>query len=122
MTEKTAEVYNSLPPKERAKAGIFASNYGEAGAIDFFGANYGLPKSISGHQSYFVWGPHLYTGEVLIILGWKKADAEKLCESVEEKTEVGHPLSPSYEKYKILVCRKTKAPLPEVWNKLKHWN
>jgi hypothetical protein len=122
MVEKTAAVYNGLPPEEREKAAVFAGNYGEAGAIDFFGARYGLPKAVSGHQSYFLWGPRGSTGEVLIILGAKKEDAEKSCESVEEKTEVNHPLSPSYEKYKILVCRRTKAPLPEIWGSLKHWN
>jgi len=122
MVEKTAEVYNNLPPEERAKAGIFASNYGEAGAIDFFGRQYNLPKAISGHQSYFLWGPREFTGEVLIILGAKKEDAEKACEAVEEKTEINHPFSDSYEKYKILVCRKTKKPLPEIWQSLKHWN
>lgn len=122
MVEKTADVYNNLSPEERREAGIFASNYGEAGAIDFFGAKYGLPKSISPHQSYFLWGPREYTGKVLIVLGAKKEDAEKNCESVEEKTEVNHPLSPSYEKYKIIICRQTKKPLPEIWNSLKHWN
>lgn len=122
MVEKTAAVYQELPPEEREKAGIFAGNYGEAGAIDFFGGQYNLPKAISPHQSYFVWGPREYTGEILILLGASKADAEKVCESVEEKTEVNHPLSPSYEKYKILVCRRTKKPLPEIWQSLKHWN
>jgi hypothetical protein len=122
MVEKTAEVYNSLPPEERDKAGILAGNYGEAGAIDFFGSRYNLPKAISGHQSYYLWGPRHYTGEVLIILGASKEKAEQYCESVEEKTEVNHPYSPSYEKYKIIVCRQTKQPLPEVWSKLKFWN
>ena len=122
MVEKTAAVYNSLPPEERAKAAIFASNYGEAGAIDFFGAAYGLPKAVSAHQSYFLWGPREYTGEVIIVLGSKKADAEKNCESIEERDEINHPLSPSYEKYKILICRRTKKPLPEIWQSLKHWN
>lgn len=122
MVEKTTEVYNSLPPEEKAKAGIYAGNYGEAGAIDFFGAQYGLPKAISPHQSYFLWGPRSYSGEVLIILGASKKRAEEACESVEEKTEVNHPLSPSYEKYNIIVCRKTKKPLPEMWQSLKFWN
>ncbi len=54
MVEKVADVYNNLSPEERAKAGIYAGNYGEAGAIDFFGAQYGLPKAISPHQSYFL--------------------------------------------------------------------
>ena len=30
---------------------------GEAAAIDFFGPRYGLPKAISGHQTYFLWDP-----------------------------------------------------------------
>lgn len=122
MVEKTAEVYNSLSPEEREKTGILAGNYGQAGAIDFFGRQYNLPKAISGHQSYFLWGPRDYTGEILIVLGASKTEAEKYCESVEEKTEVNHPYSPSYEKYKIIVCRRTKQPLPEVWSKLKFWN
>lgn len=122
MLEKTAEVYNSLSEEERAKAGILAGNYGEAGAIDFFGAKYGLPKAISPHQSYFIWGPREYTGEILILLGARREDAEKHCESVEERTEVNHPYSDNYEKYKILICRKTKKPLPELWQSLKHWN
>ena len=122
MVEKVADVYNSLPPEEREKAGIYAANYGEAGAIDFFGREYNLPKAISPHQSYFLWGHHGYTGEVLILLQAPKEEAEKVCESVEEKTEVNHPYSMAEEKYKILVCRNTKKPLPEIWQSLKHWN
>ena len=122
MVEKVADVYNNLPPEDRAKAGIYASNYGEAGAIDFFGAKYNLPKAISPHQSYFLWGHRNYTGEVLILLGASKAEAEKVCDSVEEKTEVNFAYSESYEQYKILVCRNTKKPLPEIWQSLKHWN
>ena len=29
----------------------------QAGAIDFFGAKYGLPAALSGHQNYYLWGP-----------------------------------------------------------------
>jgi Dolichyl-phosphate-mannose-protein mannosyltransferase len=122
MVEKVAQIYHNLPPEEREKTGIFASNYGEAGAIDFFGGKYNLPKAISGHQSYFLWGHRGYTGEILIILGSKKESAEKNCDSVEEKTEVNHPYSMNEEKYKILICRNTKKPLPEIWQSLKHWN
>ena len=122
MVEKVSQVYNDLPPEERAKVGIYAGNYGEAGAIDFFGAQYNLPKAVSGHQSYFLWGHRNYTGEILILLGAKKEEAEKVCESVEEKSEVNHPYSMAEENYKILVCRRTKKPLPEIWQSLKHWN
>jgi hypothetical protein len=106
----------------REKTAIYASNYGQAGAIDFFGAKYDLPKAISPHQSYFLWGPREYTGESVIVLGSKREDAEKNCRSVEEVGEVTHPYTLPYEKYKIILCRETKKPLPEIWASLKYWN
>ena len=122
MAAKTADVYYSLPPEEREKAAILGDNYGDAGAIDFFGKKYGLPRAISGHQSYFVWGPRDYDGSVIIILGGEKEDAEENCGSVEERDLVGHTYAMSYERFHILVCRDRKEPLSEFWPKLKHWN
>jgi 4-amino-4-deoxy-L-arabinose transferase-like glycosyltransferase len=55
MVAAVAQFYHSLPPEGQAKTGILAGNYGEAGAIDFFGPKYGLPKSVSAHQNYFYW-------------------------------------------------------------------
>ena len=122
MTAKTAEVFQSLPPEEREKAAIFTGNYGEAGAIDLFGKRYNLPKAISGHQSYYLWGHRNYDGSVIIILGDEKEDAEKVCESVEEKTRVGDPLAMKEENFNILICRGLKEPLSKFWKKVKHWN
>ncbi|HEY9401910.1 MAG TPA: hypothetical protein VIQ24_04415, partial [Pyrinomonadaceae bacterium] len=99
-----------------------ANNYGQAGAVDFFGRSYGLPKTISAHQSYFLWGHRGYTGEVMIILGDEREDAEQHCQSVEEAGEVSHPYSMNEERYKILICRGLREPLPDSWHKLKHWN
>jgi hypothetical protein len=39
---------HTLPPEEQRKTAIFGNNYGDAGAIDFFGPKYGLPKAIGG--------------------------------------------------------------------------
>lgn len=121
MVEKTARVYYSLPPEERKKTGIFAGNYGEAGAIDFFGAKYGLPKAISPHQSYYLWGPRQYSGEMLIVLGSDRQEIERGCSEYEEKEAVGHPLAMSEENFTIYLCR-TKQPLSEMWSKLRVWN
>jgi len=69
MAREVGRVYNALPPEQRAKTAIFANSYGQAGAIDFFGGKYSLPKAISSHQSYWLWGPRDYTGESVIVLG-----------------------------------------------------
>ena len=65
LAEAVAVVYHSLPSDEQARACVFAHNYGQAGAIDLFGPALGLPKAISGHNSYFLWGPRDCTGEVI---------------------------------------------------------
>ncbi|MCU1283682.1 MAG: glycosyl transferase, family 39 [Acidobacteriales bacterium] len=122
MVEQVAKIYNSLPPDERAKTAIFANNYGEAGAIDFFGPKYGLPKAISGHQNYWFWGPRDYTGEILIVLQDDRESLESKCNSVEEVGMVDHPYAMAEEHNAIFICRGLKWNLHEIWPKLKHWN
>lgn len=122
MVNKVTRVYSSLAPEERAKAAIFARNYGEAGAIDFFGPSRGLPKAISGHQNYFLWGPRNYTGEVIVVLQYRKEELVDACESIEETEVVDHPYSMAEEHYTILVCRGLVRPLKEVWPQQKNWN
>jgi hypothetical protein len=122
MTAKVAEVYHSLPPEERSKTAIFANNYGEAGAIDFFGRKYGLPKAISNHQSYYLWGPGTFDGSVVIILGDEKDDAQEFFQTVEEKTRVGEPWAMREENFNILVGRGLKQPFSEIWKKIRNWN
>ncbi|HKH57854.1 MAG TPA: hypothetical protein VKA20_04900 [Rubrobacter sp.] len=66
MVATVAGVYDSLPVEDRSTACVFTANYGEAGAIDFFGPKFGLPEAISGHNSYYIWGPGDCTGEVVL--------------------------------------------------------
>jgi hypothetical protein len=63
MARKTAKVYAALPEPERASTAIFANDYGQASAIDFFGPRFGLPASISKNESFWLWGPGGYTGK-----------------------------------------------------------
>jgi hypothetical protein len=122
LVEKTAQLYHSLPPEEQAKTAILGGSYGDAGAIDFFGAKYGLPKSISAHQNYWYWGPREYTGESVILLHWRRASAEKYCASVVEGPHLDNPWSMQEEQYTIWLCRGMRPPLQEFWPDLKNWN
>ena len=122
MVAKVAEVYNALPPDQRAKTAILAGNYGGAGAIDFFGPRYGLPKSISAHQNYYYWGPREYTGESIILVEWRIESAQKWCGSVDVGPRNDPPFGMGWEHYNILVCHNFKEPLPRAWSKLKTWN
>jgi len=122
MTEVVARAYNRLSPAERAKCAIFGQNYGQAGAIDFFGPRYGLPHAISGHQNYWIWGPDGYDGSVLIVMDDDKETLEKLFDHVEEVGVVDNPYAMPYERHKpVHVCRGLKMPVSELWPKIKKW-
>ena len=116
-----ARVYHSLSPEEQAKAAIFCDNYGQAGAIDFFGPRYGLPKAISGHQNYFLWGPRNYTGEMVILVGVPESDARKQFASVEVAATLNIPYAYAYETRPILLCRGLKGNLQTLWPRVKYW-
>ena len=74
LVAEVARVYHTLTPDEQKRPMIFGTNYGQAAAVDFFGPQYGLPKAVSGHQNYFLWGPRHYTGEIVILLGEEEDD------------------------------------------------
>jgi hypothetical protein len=115
-----ARVYLALPDSDRAKCAIFGDNYGRCGAIDFFGKQYGLPKSIGRHNNYWLWGPRQYNGELMIILGGDLEDKQKIFESVEVAGIAGCDYCIPYEKnLRVFVCRKLNVPLSEMWNRLK---
>ncbi len=122
MAATVARVYNSLPPDVRARTAIFGQNYGQAGAIDFFGPKYGLPPAISGHQSYFLWGPRGYTGESMIVMAGRPDDLEERFASVQKVATVYHPYSMPYEHFDVFYCRGLKQPLKEIWPQVKNWD
>jgi 4-amino-4-deoxy-L-arabinose transferase-like glycosyltransferase len=121
MVAAVARVYHSLPPSDQAKTAIFGDNYGEAAAVDFFGPKYGLPKAISGHQNYFLWGPRNSTGEIVILIGVSQDDAREQFASVEVAATLHDPYALWYENQPILLCRGLKWNLRQIWPRVKNW-
>jgi hypothetical protein len=122
MTREVARIYNLLPAEERARTAIFANNYGQGGAIDFFGPRYGLPKSIGNHQNYWLWGPREFTGEIVIVLGSDGTGDRALFESVEVVGRVQHRYARLDERYDIFLCRRLKRDLQGLWPQLKNFS
>lgn len=121
MAETIALAYNRLNERDKAEACVLTGNYGEAGAIWFFGEKHRLPKPISGHLQYYLWGPRGHSGEVTISLG---IDIDKLKNNFDDvKVVTDHACrwAIPYEKYlDVYVCRKPKKPLAEIWPDFKH--
>ncbi len=122
LVQQVAEVYNSLPPDQRAQTAIVTGNYGEAGAIDLFGPKYGLPTALSGHQNHYYWGTNGFQGNNLILLQFDKEDVENICTSVETPAVHYNRWGMDEENHVILLCRGLKRPLDYYWHEFKHWN
>jgi hypothetical protein len=123
MVGSVAHVYHQLPPEDRNRAAIFCQNYGEAGAIDFFGLKLGLPPAISGHQNYFLWGPRDWTGEVVLVLDTNDTDEREQFASVEDLGQVvSSPWAMPFERrMHIYLCRDLKISVRELWPRVKNW-
>jgi hypothetical protein len=123
MVSSVAHVYHHLNPEDQKRAAIFCQNYGEAGAIDFFGPKYGLPPAISGHQNYFLWGPRDYTGDVVLVLD---TDGEDERAQFADVVELGQVLSspwamPWEQRQNMYVCHGLKGSLRTFWPRVKNW-
>jgi hypothetical protein len=117
-----AEVYRDLPAEERAKCVIFGMAYPQAGAIDFFGPRYDLPKAVSGHNSYWLWGPGEQGGETMIFAGLNQEELERMFEEVTLARVFHHPyVMPWRNDFPIYVCRRPHRPLKDLWPELKHF-
>ena len=123
IVQATAYAYSELTPEERKDCAVFAQDYGSAGAIDFFGPKYGLPKVLSAHQSYYLWGPRNYTGNCMVILADRRERMEELFERVEYITTSAPNPYALEQQLPIYICRGAKfGSLQKLWPSIKKWN
>jgi hypothetical protein len=121
MVREVAAIYNSLPPEERAQTGIWAGNYGEAGAINLFGPPYGLPRAYSRHQNHWYWGPPPQVYKDLIVIQWSLDDVRDNCTSFQpfdhyQRFGMGEENQPIY------LCRGVQFDIQKIWSHSHHWN
>lgn len=121
LARTVGDAYAALPEADRAKAAIFASNYGEAAAVDVYGTN--LPPALSGNNQYYLWGPRGYDGSVVLAINVDPVKWSAICDSARV---VAHsrksPYAMPYEVDRpIVLCRGMHPPLPQLWPQFKHF-
>lgn len=121
MVDVVHQAYTRLTPEERPGCGILAQDYGQAGAIDFLGRRYGLPPAITGHQTYFLWGTHGYSGNCMIVLDDRREVLQKYFESVEYVGSSDNPYALE-RNIPVYICRGAKfGSLAAIWLRQKKW-
>jgi hypothetical protein len=122
IADETAVAWNRIPQAERSDCGIFAQDYGQAGAIDFFGRREGLPGAMSGDRTYWIWGPHNYSGNCMIVLDDRKEVLESYWNQVEFIGRSAPNLHALEQQIPVFLCKgKTFDSWANVWPHLKRW-
>jgi len=122
MAETVSRVYHSLPQDAQSKTIIFAANYGEASSLEYYSQKYQLPRVISAHNNYWLWGYGRDDIEIAILLGGKKEDYISAFNQVEQAAVIRCDYCMPYENnLPLYVGRGPKGKISEIWGSLKNF-
>jgi hypothetical protein len=120
--QTVSDIYGSLPEEEKTRAGILAAENDEAAALNLYGPQYGLPKAISGSDTFWMRGYGDPPPETLIIVGYEPAEVTSAFEQCEMAGTITNPYGvendlrnpPSISSERRMPC--------ELWNKAKRYS
>lgn len=120
---ETYAVWKELPPEQRAHTTIYADAYGFAGALNYFGPRYGLPRVISANNNYYLWGYGDWDGKSLLAVGATQHDLmTKYFKNVRL-------LATFWDEYRwveegplpVYLCTEPRASRDEIWRGLRRY-
>jgi len=115
LARDVSKVYQSLTDSERKNTIVYCSNYGEAGAIEYYSKKYPLPKVICAHNNYWYWWPEDTNATTVIIIGGSIEDHLQSLQQVEpagvHKTKYAMPYENNLT---IFIGRGLKRSLQEI--------
>jgi 4-amino-4-deoxy-L-arabinose transferase-like glycosyltransferase len=125
LVQTVAGIRDSLSEQDRGRLGILAANYGEAGAINLYGSRFGLPKAISGVNSFWQRGYGNPPPETLIVLGFSRSFLQANFASCEVAGHTPNPYSVENEETRehpdIYVCRGLRQTWPDFWSDFQYY-
>jgi Dolichyl-phosphate-mannose-protein mannosyltransferase len=108
---------DSLPAGQRATAVVFTRNYGEAGALEW----YGLQRPVfSGHNAFAAWGPPPEGAVPVIVIGLNDPDANFT--DCRAATVIDNAADADNEERgrQIWVCAAPQGDWAQQWPRLAH--
>jgi len=92
------------------------SNYGEAGALRYYGPALGLPPATSQHNNFYLWGPGNPEATIVVAVGMSREDLAGVFEDVQTTSALTHPLAMPFEReHPVAIGRRPKVPLLTAW-------
>ena len=124
FVHQIAALAATVPARQRADLVVFTGDYGAAGAIDLWGHRYGLPDAVSGHNSYWWWGPAgARDGATTIAVNLPKAYLLTIFSQVRPAGSVSTPDGVWSEERgePIWICTGQKVTWAHAWPVVRHY-
>lgn len=83
LVDLTSDVFERFSPADRARTGLFAAYYGQAGALNQLDVDDALPEAFSGHMSYDLWNADL-DYERVVYVGFDRGELADLYARVNQ--------------------------------------
>jgi hypothetical protein len=112
-----AAAWDSFPSPQRPRVALIASNYGEAGAVDRYGAAFGLPQAYSGHNNFWFWGPPPASDTAAVVIGLDPALLHREFQHVTEAAVYrnGLNVADDEENTPIYICTGLRTSWAAAW-------
>ncbi|MCC6459233.1 MAG: glycosyltransferase family 39 protein [Saprospiraceae bacterium] len=113
LGQTAVDAYQQVPAGEAVL--IYGENYGQAGAVDFYGRPYGLPPAVSFSDSYRLWLPDSTQAQTLIYIN------DELGQDVQELFADIRPIGSitnAFAREKgttVYLCRQPRRSLDVFW-------
>lgn len=122
LAEQVARVVADLPADEAARAIVLTGSYGEAGALDRYGASLDLPTVYSGHNSYWSWRRPANDDATVVAVRLPRALLGRHFRSCRPAATVdnGSGIDNEAQGAPITVCRGLVGTWGQVWPEFRH--
>jgi hypothetical protein len=119
LTAYVAKAYQQLSPEERSICTIYAQrNYGYAGAIHFYGKEYGLPDAVTFLESYVYWAPDSIPNGPIVYINYEIND---LKDKFRDIIEVGEVKNKYFREkgVKVFLCKEPLTNISKLYQQVK---
>jgi hypothetical protein len=123
LAVNVAQVFHSLPSEEQKNTALLTTSYGDAGALELYGPELGLPRVFATHNSYHFWGPPSDSIKTYIVVSVGADDLDRYFDSVV----VGGIHTCDYctrpqRRIPIYVARGPRFSISAEWPEFKNYN
>jgi hypothetical protein len=123
IAKQVTTIYDDLPASERASTVIISAYYGVPGALQVYDNPSDRPVAISPQLSDFYWLPSNLTATYALMVDYQPSDVAWMCTSPELVAHLTVPYNVAgLEQGAPITLCQLKAPIPEIWGKLRNFS